>query len=337
MSKLTLMQRSDAKPVAGAAVRAGVVSLIGGVGIAGGKLAAWWVTGSTAVLSDAAESIVNVVAAAMATWSVVVSARPADHDHPYGHGKAESLSAAIEGLLIALAAALIFVEAVRALVLGPELGRLGFGIAVSAATGAANLVLGLWLVRVGKAAGSEAIEADGRHVVTDVITTAGTIVALVLVQVTGIALLDPIAALLVAANILRTGWKIARRAVGGLLDEADFELLEELGDRLERTRRPEWVEVHQLRSWFSGSFRHFDLHLSLPRYLSVEDAHRIGDDLERAVLDLAGGRGDVIVHYDPCEPRQCGGCTVGDCPVRAEPLAAPYRFTVAAMTRQGRI
>lgn len=317
------------------ALRAGVISIVAGAAITTTKFLAWSLTGSTAVLSDAIESVVNVAAAAMATWSVAVAARPADEDHPYGHGKAESISAAVEGLMIAAAASLICVEAVRSLMLGGVLERLGFGIMLSVATAAANLALGLYLIRVGRGAGSGAIVADGQHVMTDVITTAGTIFALVMVKLTGIAWIDPIVALVVAANIIRVGWRIVRRALGGLLDEADFGLLERLAMAFESERRPEWVGIHELRSWFSGSFRHVDLHLSVPRYLSVEQGHRIGDQLERTILGQVGGRGDVVVHLDPCESRQCIGCTVVDCPVRSSPLRDPFRFEVDAMTRKG--
>ena len=184
------------------ALRAGVISIVASAAITLVKFLAWSLTGSTAVLSDAAESLVNVAAASMATWSVVVAARPADADHPYGHGKAESISAAVEGLMIAGAASLIFVVAVRALVVGPVIVRLDYGFVLSAATAGANLVLGLYLVRIGRRAGSAAIEADGQHVMTDVITTAGTIVALVAVKLTELAWIDPLVALAVAVLLM---------------------------------------------------------------------------------------------------------------------------------------
>ena len=162
------------------------------------------------------------------------------------------------------------------------------------------------------------------------------VVALILVLAVVVALVLALTvALAVAVNIVRIGWRIVRRALGGLLDEADFELLEQLSAALERNRQPEWVGIHELRSWFSGSFRHFDLHLSVPRYLSVEQAHRIGDKLERTILEQVGGGGDGVVHLDPCESRQCGSCTLEDCPVRASPLREPFRFGVEAMTRKG--
>jgi cation diffusion facilitator family transporter len=317
------------------ALRAGVLSVAAGAAIMAAKFAGWLVTGSSAVFADAAESIVNVIAGAVATYSVAVASRPADADHPYGHGKAESVSAAVEGSLILLAATLIMAEALREILVGPELRRLGTGIAISAVAALGNLVLGLYLVRTGKRVRSEAIEADGHHVLTDVWTTFGTIAALGLVQWTGIALIDPFAALAVALNIVVTGWRVVRRALGGLLDRADFELLSSLAAHLEAERRPEWVDVHELRSWSSGKLRHFDVHLAVPRYLTIEEAHRVGDLLEHSVVEFAGGHADAVVHLDPCRPRHCTRCSMSACPVRAAPLEAPLPLSVETITRRG--
>ena len=320
-----------------AALRAGLVSLLAGVAILGVKLAAWWLTGSTVLMADAAESVVNVIAASLVTFSVVVSARPPDADHPYGHGKAQTLSAMIEGSLIGVAALGIIFEAVRRLVVGPELERLSEGIAVSAVAGLANLALGLYLVQVARRARSEALRADGVHVLTDTVTTAGGIAALVGVQLTGWELLDPLVGLAVAANILWAGWRVVRRSLGGLLDEADFDLLVRLGDHLERVRVPSWCEIHQLRAWSAGDLHHVDLHLVVPRYLSVDTAHTTGDELQAAVVDLLEQRADVVVHVDPCRPQHCSGCAVPDCAVRSQPLVERARFDVDSLTRKGAI
>lgn len=328
----------DAPPVStrsNAALRAGQISLVAGAVIMGAKFVASAVTGSTAIFADAAESIVNVIAAAMATYSVAVAARPADEDHPYGHGKAETVSAAVEGALIVVAASVIALEAVQDIIVGPMVQQIGVGIGISGVAGVANLGLGVYLLRVGRRESSEAIEADGLHIMTDVVTTAGTIVALVLVQLTGWMLLDPIAALLVAANILRTGSRVIRQALRGLLDEADFSLLQQIAEHLEAVRRPEWVEIHQLRSWASGTFQHVDLHLIVPRYLSIEQAHRLGDQLEAHLVDFADGGAESVVHLDPCTPKHCRACTMPDCPVRAAPLETPFSFDVESLTRRG--
>jgi cation diffusion facilitator family transporter len=319
------------------AVRAALVSLVAGVAIMATKYLAWWVTGSSAIFADAAESIVNVIAAGMVSYTVILSARPPDREHPYGHGKAESVSAAVEGTLILIAAAAIIVHAVGEMIRGPELERLGTGILVAGGAGLANLLLALYLIRVGRRVRSEALVADGAHILTDVITTVGTVGALVLVQLTGIQLLDPLVALLVAANILRTGWRVVRRALRSLLDEADFELLSAISAHLESQRRPEWVEVHQLRAWSSGALLHLDVHLMVPRYLSIEEAHRIGDAFEARVAVALPERAEATVHLDPCTPKQCSACTVRDCAVRSEALDEPFRFTVETITRPGTI
>jgi cation diffusion facilitator family transporter len=318
-----------------AAVHAGIVSLAAGGAIMAAKFLAWWVTGSSAILADAAESIVNVIAAAVATYSIVVSARPPDHDHPYGHGKAESVSAGIEGTLILIAAAAIIVHAGGEMIRGPELDNLDVGLAVAGGAGLGNLVLALYLTRAGRRARSEALVADGMHILTDVATTLGTIAALILVKLTGIALFDPLVALIVAANILRTGWRVVRRALGSILDEADFEVLSLISTHLEARRRPEWVEVHQLRTWSSGTLLHLDVHLMLPRYLSIEEGHKIGDEFEADVAQMLPEPTEAVVHLDPCTPQQCASCTMQGCPIRSEPSKAPFRFTVEAITRAG--
>ena len=197
-----LTDRTLRAPGSGVVVRAGVISLLASVGILGVKVLAWSLTGSTVLLADALESIVNVVAAGLVTYTVVVSARPPDEDHPYGHGKAETLSALVEGSLIMAAAVWIAVEAVRRLFVGPELSRITEGILIASGAGLANLGLGLYLLRVGAREHSEALRADGIHLLTDTATTVGGIVALLGVRLTGWTLLDPLVALLLAANIV---------------------------------------------------------------------------------------------------------------------------------------
>jgi cation diffusion facilitator family transporter len=318
-------------------VRAGLVSLAAGVAILGLKVVAYLYTGSMALLADAAESIVNVVAAAIVTYSVAVSRRPPDADHPYGHGKAQMVSAMVEGGLILAAAGAIAVEAVRRIIAGPVLQHIGVGIAVSAAAGLANLVLGAYLLRVSRRERSEALHADGIHVLSDTVTTAGALVALGVVQLTGWVLLDPIAALLVAGNIVWAGTAVVRKSLTGLLDEADFSLLVRLGQRIESARRPEWCDIHQLRSRASGQRTHLDLHLVVPRYFTMDEAHRTGDLFEAELAQEFEGEADFVVHLDPCRPSHCSGCAMPACPVRAAPLEKPVAFTAAHLTQAGQI
>ncbi|MBW2281058.1 MAG: cation transporter [Deltaproteobacteria bacterium] len=331
------MATGTVEPFAGRAVRAGVISLGAGSAIMAVKFVAFFLTGSTALLADASESIVNVIAGALLTYSLVVARRPADADHPYGHGKAEPLSAMFEGSLILIAASVIVAQAVYQLMIGPDLQRLGVGMALAGGTGVANGLLGLYLLRVARAESSEALRADAVHVLTDTITTAGGILALGLVTLTGYAWIDPVAGLLVAVNVVWAAWRVLRGALRGLLDEADFDLLASIASKLDRVRRDEWSEVHQLRAWSSGAIRHVDLHLVVPRYLTMEQGHVHADEVERTLLDLLGERGDVVVHVDPCLPLHCSGCAQKECPVRSEPLESPAPFTIESITRKGTI
>jgi len=305
-----------------ARVRAGWLSLVAGSAICAGKFAVAQATGSTALLSDALESIVNVVAASLLLYTLIVAARPADRDHPYGHGKVEFFSAGVEGALIAVAALAIVYHAVLDLWQGPHLRRLDLGIAVSALLAAANAALGAFLVRTGRRHGSAALEADGHHVLTDVITTVGVICGLGLVWLTGYPRLDPLVAIAVALSILATGWRLARSAVGGLMDEADAPLLASICAALERERDDAWIDVHSLRTFRSGAVQHSDLHLAVPRYYDADQLHEISERVREVILGATERPGDVIVHFDPCRPRQCPGCAVSPCPVRAAPFAA---------------
>jgi cation diffusion facilitator family transporter len=303
-----------------ARVRAGWVSLFTGVVLCAGKFAVATATGSTALLSDALESVVNVAAASLLLYALVVAARPADRNHPYGHGKVEFFSAGVEGALIAVAALAILYHAAFDLWRGPHLRRIDLGIAASALLAAGNAALGVYLVRTGRRHGSAALEADGRHVLTDVVTTAGVIAGLGLVWLTGFPRLDPLVAIAVAFSILYTGWRLLRGAVGGLMDEADAPLLARICEALEREREDAWIDVHSLRTFRSGAVQHTDLHLAVPRYFDADRLHEISERVRETVLDAARRPGDVIVHFDPCRPRQCPLCRMPDCPVRAAPF-----------------
>lgn len=317
----------------GARLRAGSLALVGGVAVLATKLAAWSLTGSTAVLSDALESFVNVAAGAILLYSLYVSSQPADRNHPYGHGKVEFFSAGVEGTLIAIAAVLIGVEAVRALIEGPSLRSLDLGLALVTAATAGNALLGWYLIRVGRRTHSLALVADGKHLLTDVVTSAGVLVGLALVRITGRAVFDPLIALAVAAQILWTGWRLARQAVGGLMDEADVATLRRMVDALASRRQPWWIDAHSLRAWRSGPVEHVDLHLVVPRYYDADRLHEIDRDVENVLLAGVGRPGEAIVHFDPCRPRYCSGCAMPACPVRDAALATQRPITFERATR----
>ena len=265
-------------------LRAGWLAVIASVAVFSGKGVAFVLTGSAAIFSDAAESIVNVVAAALLVWSLAIAARPADPDHPYGHGKVEFFTTGIEGVLILFAAAMIAVQAVRALVAGVVPQQLDMGIAWLAGASAVNGALGVFLIRTGRRTGSIALEADGRHVLVDVWTSAGVVAGLVLVRLTGWSTVDPLLALAVAIWILREGLVLTRIAVHGLMDAADESLLDSMASALEQERPDDWIDVHGLRAWHSGAELHADLHLVVPRYRDAEHLHAIHGEVERRLL-----------------------------------------------------
>jgi cation diffusion facilitator family transporter len=275
-------------------------------------------TGSTAILSDALESIVNVVAALFAIGALLFAGRPADRNHPYGHGKMEFLSAAFEGGLIAFAALVIGYEVVVSLTEGVALRALESGLLIVLGAGLANLALGAYLVRTGRRYDSLTLVADGWHVIADFYTSAGVVIGLLLVRLTGFTWLDPMAAAVVALNLLWTGGRMIRQAAAGLLDEEDPALL----DRLLKVLGPHLgggvIRVHHLRAIRAGRFHHVDAHLVVPEFWSVERAHELTEDLAHRVVKELGVEGEMTLHTDPCHRAYCAMCDLAGCPVRRE-------------------
>lgn len=264
------------------------------------KTVAWRVTGSVALGSDAMESIVNV-AAALAMWAAVrVAKRPPDADHPFGHGKAEYLSAVLEGVLVLVAAVEIAREAIPRVMHPVVAASLGVGVAFSFGASALNGALGLYLLREGRKSRSPALHADGVHVLTDVATSAGVLVGVGLARLSGWWALDAILALIVAAQIVWAGYGLVRRSVGGLMDETlDPAEAQTLRTLIEATARGGGaVEIHGFRMRSAGSGIFCDLHLVVPGVMSVSAAHALCDEVERAVAK-DHPHVDVTIHVEP--------------------------------------
>lgn len=279
------------------------------LGVMGLKLVAWWVTGSVALLSDGLESTVNVVAALIAFFVIRYAQKPADDDHPYGHHKAEYLSAVLEGVLIVVAALLIIREAVGALVDPQLLDAPVQGLAINAVAGIINLVWARTLIRIGKTHRSPALSADGQHILSDVVTSAGVFAGLVLVVFTGYAILDPLLAILVAINIIYQGWKVISHSVAGLMDKA-VEPEEEAAIKTAIAENSAGsLGVHYLRTRRGGAVTFVAFDLVVPGDMKVSEAHKICDRLEAAVKAvLPGGR--VTIHVEP-ESELAHGVRVG--------------------------
>ena len=300
--------------------RAGLLSLVVAIVLLAAKYQAYRMTGSTAILSDALESIVNVVAAVFALGGIAFAAQPADRNHPYGHGKVEFFSAAFEGGLIAFAAVLIIYEVIQAILRGAEVRSLDAGLAIVLGAGLANLGLGLYLLRIGRRYHSLTLVADGKHVLSDFWTSVGIVVGLLLVRVTGIWWLDPVTAAVVALNLMWTGFRLVRHAAGGLLDEEDTGLLSRLLAALDSRLGQGVIRVHHLRAIRAGRFHHVEAHLVVPEFWSVEQAHELSEDLAARVITALGVEGELVFHTDPCHRIYCAMCDLDGCTIRREPF-----------------
>jgi cation diffusion facilitator family transporter len=263
------------------------------------KLAAGAITGSIAILTEAIHSLIDLVASVVAFVSVRKADEPPDAEHPYGHEKVESLAATIEGLLILLGAAIIIYEATHRLVVGAQVETIGVGIAVMGFSVLANLVVSTVLSRQAKAYDSPALEGDAAHLRADALTSAGVVVGLGLVQITGNAAFDSITALAVAAAIVVAGVRIIRRSSGVLVDEA---LPDEEMDRIEAAiasaRTPEVAGYHKLRARRAGSRRYIDLHVQYRSGTSLERAHELAHAM-RASIETDITRAEVLIHVEP--------------------------------------
>lgn len=296
------------------------------------KIGAYRLTGSAAVLSDALESIVNVVASIVALFVIRFASQPADHEHPYGHGKAEYFSAAFEGGLIFFAALMIIGESAKALLYHEPAQKLEIGVLIIGAAAALNLFLGIFLKSAGRKHHSEALVASGAHVISDVTTTVGVMVGLGLVIWTKIPWLDPAIAILVGLQLAWQGSKIVRSSWGGLLDEMDESALENLAQSLEKNRHPGIIDIHHLRIIRSGSFHHVDAHLVVPEYWDVLKTHTETTAFEGKVVQDYPFDGEIAFHVDPCKKSYCEICNVENCPIRRAPLQSLRPFTVKRLT-----
>lgn len=284
------------------------------------KILAWYITGSVAILTDALESTVNVVAGFIGLYSLYVSAKPKDKDHPYGHGKVEFITAALEGSLIAIAGIFIIKEAIMNLYEPHQISKLDYGIYLVAFTAAINYFAGLTCVRIGTKNNSLALVAGGKHLMADTYTTLGIIIGLILLLVTGISWIDSVVAILFALIIMYTGYKIIRASVAGMMDEADADLIDELVNLLNENRRINWIDLHNLRVIKYGSMIHIDCHLTVPWYFNVHEAHAEIDEVSAMVKKHFGDRVELFVHSDGCLDFSCAICEKSDCTKRLHPF-----------------
>ncbi|MGB4773743.1 MAG: cation diffusion facilitator family transporter [Daejeonella sp.] len=297
------------------------------------KFAAYFITSSNAILTDAAESIVNVLASSFAFYSIYLSAQPRDLNHPYGHGKVEFFSVFIEGCLILLAGILIVFKSAYNLFYPHAIQFLISGAIIIGITGIINLVLGYYLIKESKKLNSLTLFADGKHLQTDAYTSAGLVVGLLLIYFTKISYLDSVLSVFLGLYIIYNGYKLIRRSVSGLMDESDFEVVHEVVAILNAHRKNSWIDVHNLRTQRYGNELHIDCHLTLPYYFDLNQVHEEVSGLDKLVNDDLGFNIEFFIHADPCLPECCHYCRMENCPVRSEPKRLDIAWTTGNITR----
>lgn len=291
-------------------------ALILGIALMAIKFIAWWFTNSNAVLSDALESIINVVAGAFALYSLVIAAQPRDHNHPYGHGKIEFVSAGFEGALIFLAGISIIGKAIYNLQFPQPIGALDIGVILTVVTGGFNYMMGIYLERRGRKVESTIMVASGKHLQSDAWSSLGLIIGLGLVWATGWYVLDSVIAILFALLIIYTGYGLVRSAMAGIMDETDTALVAEIVEQLQAHRSPHWIDIHNLRVIKYGAHLHIDCHMTVPWYFTTREAHQEVEALERLANDNRENPVELFIHIDPCMPNSCPLCMKEDCAYR---------------------
>ena len=297
------------------------------------KFVAYYTTHSVSILSDALESIVNVAAGFIGLYSLYVAAKPSDMDHPYGHGKAEFISAAVEGTMIGSAGAIILYKSIQQLINPVELAELDYGILLVGSTALVNLGLGYYCLQVGKKNNSAALKASGRHLQSDTWSTVGILVGLGLLYITGLSWIDSVVAMIFGVLIMFTAYRIVRSSIAGIMDEADMKLLGRMVQGLDANRSYNWVDLHNLRVIKYGSTLHVDCHLTVPWYMNVHESHLEIDALAALIRKEFGESLELFVHSDGCLPFQCHICSKPDCPVRQQPFEKRIAWTLENISK----
>jgi cation diffusion facilitator family transporter len=298
------------------------------------KFLAFFLTKSNAIFSDALESIVNVVAGFIGLYSIWLSGKPRDEDHPYGHGKVEFISASIEGAMIFFAGLVLFGRAVYSFFIPHSIEQLDTGIYIMVATAAVNYAFGVLNINQGRKNSSAALVASGEHLRSDAYTTVGILIALLLIRITNFIWLDNVVIAVFASVLIFISYRVLRRAVAGIMDEADNELLEKIVSHLDDKRLPAWVDLHNIRVIKYGPVLHIDCHLTVPWYYNVNEAHAEVEAVAYEVKSTFNNPMEFFIHTDPCLPPQsCSICILKECGVRQAPFERRVEWNLKSTMR----
>lgn len=280
------------------------------------KFVAYFNTHSTAILSDALESIINIAAGAFALYSLYLASKPKDLDHPYGHGKIEFISAGFEGGLILIAGIIIIVKSINNIIHPTHLQALDVGAILTATAGLINFLLGRYLLKIGEQQKSITLIADGKHLLSDTWSSIGLVGGVVIIYFTGIQVLDSVFAIAFGFIIIYTGYQLLRKSLAGLMDEADAETLQKMVDVLNMYRNERWIDIHNLRVQQYGSSYHIDCHITLPWYEDLKTSHEELKRIENLIADEFHHQVELFIHPDPCLPESCRVCQLTSCTYR---------------------
>ncbi|MFM2102038.1 MAG: hypothetical protein RIR05_1024 [Bacteroidota bacterium] len=284
-----------------------------GILLMGIKFLAFFLTASNAILTDALESIVNVLAGAFTLWSLYFAAQPKDKNHPYGHGKIEFFASAFEGGMILLAGLFMIYKAIHGFLYPPQLQALHFGIFLTVFSGFINFILARRLIKTGKALSSTSMVADGTHLLTDTWSSLGLVIGLICIQFTSWVIIDSILTIILGALIIWTGFKLVRESIFHLLDKADISQLENVIKLLNSIRESDWIDLHHVRIQKHGAVLHIDAHMTLPWYYTLNQVHQNTASLESKISNLHKQELEFNIHADPCIPDSCKICSISTC------------------------
>ncbi|MCD6017356.1 MAG: cation diffusion facilitator family transporter [Bacteroidetes bacterium] len=282
------------------------------------KFLAFYLTQSNAILTDAIESIVNVLAGSFALYSLYYAAKPKDEDHPYGHGKIEFLSTGVEGGMVTLAGLAMTIKGIHSFFDPNNLQNVDIGLGISLFSGIVNYFLARTLIKKGMLLHSSTMVADGKHLLTDTWSSAGLVLGLIIIYFTNLFWIDYVITIGLGIFITVTGFHLIKESIFNLLDKADYGKIEHLISVLNVKRNPSWIDIHNLRVVKYGSVVHVDCHMTLPWYYTLEESHKEVDSLDKLVTTEFSHEIEFFIHADPCVPKSCSICEIHDCKVRKD-------------------
>jgi cation diffusion facilitator family transporter len=297
------------------------------------KFTAYFITHSNAVLTDAAESIVNVLASSFAFYSIYLAGLPRDQNHPYGHGKVEFFSAFVEGTLIMIAGIVIISKSVFNLFYPQTLFSILDGALIVGITGLVNGLVGWFLIIKSKSLKSLTLQADGKHLLTDAVSSFGLVIGLILIYFTNVIWLDSAISIALGLYIIFNGYRLTRKSVGGLMDESNLEVVKEIIFCLNKHRKSEWIDVHNLRTQQYGAEIHIDCHVTLPYYFDLNRVHQEVSEIDRMINNSVDVPTEFFIHADPCIPKCCHYCSLKNCDVRSEVQTKTINWSLDNITK----